>query len=145
MSGSLPGGPADGLDRRLLSELAGDGRLPYAELGRRVGVSESEARRRVERMASNGTIRRFTIERGARGASAVVLVSVESGSDTARISEDLARMEGAETVYEITGQYDILVIMGADTIPAINDGIDGLRRTPGVADTNTVIILRKVG
>ena len=144
MSGS-PGEPADGLNRRLLSELTIDGRLPYAELGRRAGISESEARSRVERMASDGTIARFTIERGDRGASAVVLVSVESGSDTARISEDLARMEGAETVYEITGQYDILVIMGADTIPAINNGIDELRRAPGVADTNTVIILRKVG
>lgn len=144
MSGS-PGGPVDGLDRRLLSELTIDGRVPYAELGRRAGISESEARSRVERMASDGTIARFTIERGDRGASAVVLVSVESGSDTARISEDLARMEGAETVYEITGQYDILVIMGADTIPAINNGIDELRRAPGVADTNTVIILRKVG
>ena len=144
MSGS-PGGLADEMDRRLLSELAADGRLPYAELGRRAGISESEVRSRVERMASDGTIARFTIERGDRGASAVVLVSVESGSDTARISEDLARMEGAETVYEITGQYDILVIMGADTIPAINNGIDELRRAPGVADTNTVIILRKVG
>jgi DNA-binding Lrp family transcriptional regulator len=143
MSGSSKS--VDWTDNRLLSELSKDGRLPYPELGRRAGISESEAQRRVERMVSDGTISRFTIEQGERGASAVVLVSVESGRDTARISEELARMDGAETVYEITGQYDILVIMGADTIPAINDGIDGLRRTPGVADTNTVIILRKVG
>ena len=137
-------GPSDGIDRRLLEELSRDGRLPYAKLAARAGISEYEAHSRVERMTQDGTIARFTIERGDHGASAVVLVSVESGSDTARISEELMHLEGAETIYEITGQYDILVVMEADTIPAINHGIDELRRTQGVADTNTVIILRKV-
>ena len=137
-------GPSDGIDRRLLEELGRDARLPYAKLAARAGVSEYEAQSRVERLVQDGTIARFTVERGDHGTSAVVLVSVESGSDTARISEELTHLEGAETVYEITGQYDILVVMGADTIPAINEGIDALRRAPGVADTNTVIILRKV-
>lgn len=137
-------GPSDGIDRRLLEELNRDGRLPYAKLAARAGISEYEAHSRVERMVQDGTVARFTIERGDHGASAVVLVSVDSGSDTARISEELTHLEGAETIYEITGQYDILVVMEADTIPAINHSIDALRRTQGVADTNTVIILRKV-
>ena len=137
-------GPSDGIDRRLLEELNRDGRLPHSKLAARAGISEYEAHSRVERMVQDGTIARFTIERGDHSTSAVVLVSVESGRDTARISEELTHLEGAETIYEITGQYDILVIMEADTIPAINHAIDELRRAEGVADTNTVIILRKV-
>ena len=95
-------------------------------------------------MVSDGTIDHFTIERGDWGASAVVQVSVDSGHDTARMSEEVARVEGARAVYEITGQYDILVVLAADGIPAINDSIDEMRRMPGVADTNTTIILRKI-
>lgn len=94
-------------------------------------------------MVADGTISGFTIERGG-GASAVVLVSMDSGHDTASASEEMARMPGARTVYEITGQYDILVVLEAESIPAINDAIDGLRRMSGVADTNTTIILRRV-
>lgn len=135
---------SDSTDDMLLSELEDNGRLSYAELARRADISESEAVRRIEQMLSDGVISRFTIKRGDRAASAVILVSVESGHDTAAISEQLACLDGTRSVYEITGQYDILVIMEADTIPTINTGIDNLRRLDGVADTNTVIILRRV-
>ena len=49
-----------------------------------------------------------------------------------------------KTVYEITGQYDITTIMSATNIAEINNTIDALRKIPGVVDTNTVIILRKI-
>jgi len=49
-----------------------------------------------------------------------------------------------KTVYEITGQYDITTIMSATNIAEINSTIDALRKIPGVVDTNTVIILRKI-
>ena len=49
-----------------------------------------------------------------------------------------------KTVYEITGQYDISVIIKAPNITEINTCIDDLRKIPGVIDTNTVIILRTI-
>jgi DNA-binding Lrp family transcriptional regulator len=49
-----------------------------------------------------------------------------------------------KTVYEITGQYDITTIISASNISEINNSIDALRKIPGVIDTNTVIILRKI-
>ena len=49
-----------------------------------------------------------------------------------------------KTVYEITGQYDITTIMSATNIAEINNTIDALRKIPGVVDTNTVIILKKI-
>ena len=38
----------------------------------------------------------------------------------------------------------ITTIITADSILEINNSIDALRKIPGVVDTNTVIILRKV-
>ena len=46
------------------------------------------------------------------------------------------------TVYEITGQYDITAIISAPSINDINTCIDALRKIPGVIDSNSVIILR---
>jgi DNA-binding Lrp family transcriptional regulator len=51
-------------------------------------------------------------------------------------------LNGVEIIYEITGQYDIAVIISATTISEINNCIDEIRKIDGVADTNTVIILR---
>ncbi|MGD8300448.1 MAG: Lrp/AsnC ligand binding domain-containing protein [Nitrosopumilaceae archaeon] len=44
----------------------------------------------------------------------------------------------------MTGQYDITTIISASNIAEINNSIDALRKIPGVIDTNTVIILRKI-
>ena len=72
------------------------------------------------------------------------MVSVDSATDTAKVSLKLAKLEGVKTVYEITGQYDITTIISAPNITEINSTIDALRKIAGVVDTNTVIILRKI-
>ena len=63
--------------------------------------------------------------------SAIVLVSVDSATDTSKVSLKLAKLEGVKTVYEITGQYDITTIMSATNIAEINTTIDALRKIPG--------------
>ena len=73
-----------------------------------------------------------------------MLVSVDSMTDTAKVSSKLTKLDSVRTVYEITGQYDITVIMGAPNIAEINSSIDALCKIPGVTDTNTVIILRTI-
>ncbi len=62
--------------------------------------------------------------------------------DTSKVSSKITKLEGVKTVYEITGQYDITVIISAPNINDINTCIDALRKIPGVTDSNSVIILR---
>ena len=108
-------------------------------------MSESAVRRRVKNLVENGTIKKFTIEVGdSKSTSAIVLVSVESSSDTSKVSNKLTKLEGVKTVYEITGQYDITVIIRAPNITEINTCIDAIRKIPGIVDTNSVIILRTI-
>ena len=76
--------------------------------------------------------------------SAIVLISVDSTTDTSKVSSRLTKLNAVKTVYEITGQYDISVIIKAPSITEINPAIDELRKIPGVIDTNTVIILRTI-
>jgi len=56
----------------------------------------------------------------------------------------LMKLTGVQTIYEITGQYDIAAIISSTSIAEINRCIDDVRRTEGVADTNTVIVLRTI-
>ena len=96
-------------------------------------------------MQSTGTITKFTVEHDdINSTKAIVLVSVDSTTDTSLVSKKLKKLPDIRTVYEITGQYDIAVIMGAENISSINSSIDALRKISGVMDTNTVIILRTV-
>jgi len=135
----------DKVDEKIIEYLTENSRESFVDIGKKLKLSESAVRRRVKNLLGSGVIKKFTLELGEENAtSAIVLVSVDSATDTSKVSIKLTKLEGVKTVYEITGQYDITVIISAATIAEINNSIDALRKIPGVVDTNTVIILKKV-
>ena len=135
----------DKIDERIIGYLKEDSRESFVDIGKKLKLSESAVRRRVKNLVDSKTISKFTIELGEENTtSAIVLVSVDSATDTSKVSLKLAKLNGVKTVYEITGQYDITTIMSASSIAEINSSIDALRKITGVVDTNTVIILRKI-
>ena len=135
----------DKIDEKIIGYLKEDSRESFVDIGKKLKLSESAVRRRVKNLVDSKTISKFTIEIGEDNVtSAIVLVSVDSATDTSKVSAKLAKLEGVKTVYEITGQYDITTIMSGSSIAEINNSIDALRKISGVVDTNTVIILRKV-
>ena len=135
----------DSKDAKILDILKKNSRESFSVIGGQTGLSETAVRRRVKHMQSTGTITKFTVEHDdINSTKAIVLVSVDSTTDTSLVSKKLKKLPDIRTVYEITGQYDIAVIMGAENISSINSSIDALRKISGVMDTNTVIILRTV-
>ena len=135
----------DKVDERIIGYLKENSRESFVDIGKKLKLSESAVRRRVKNLIDGKTISKFTIELGEDNVtSAIVLVSVDSATDTSKVSLKLAKLNGVKTVYEITGQYDITTIMSASSIAEINNSIDALRKITGVVDTNTVIILRKI-
>ena len=135
----------DKVDEKIIEYLKENSRESFVDIGKKLKLSESAVRRRVKNLLGSGVIKKFTLELGEENAtSAIVLLSVDSATDTSKVSSKLIKLEGVKTVYEITGQYDITVIISAATITEINNSIDALRKIPGVDDTNTVIILKKV-
>ncbi len=135
----------DRVDEKIIEYLKENSRESFVDIGKKLKLSESAVRRRVKNLLGSGAIKKFTLELGEENAtSAIVLVSVDSATDTSKVSLKLTKLEGVKTVYEITGQYDITVIISAATIAEINNSIDALRKITGVVDTNTVIILKKV-
>lgn len=135
----------DKIDNEILKILKEDSRESFVDIGKKLKLSESAVRRRVKNLVDNKVIKKFTVEVGEQNATkAIVLISVESSMDTSKVSVKLTKLDGIKTVYEITGQYDIAVVLSAPNITEINAAIDQLRKVPGVSDTNTVIILRDV-
>src|ERR671933_772640 len=135
----------DSTDERIIQLLREDSRKSFVDIGAHIGLSESAVRRRVKNLMDSGLIRRFTIEMGTSNkTSAITFISVDSHVETDIVCSKLRDLEGIEVIYEITGQYDIAVVIAAPTIADINRSVDNLRRIEGVSDTNTVIVLRTI-
>jgi DNA-binding Lrp family transcriptional regulator len=135
----------DSTDENIMQLLREDSRKSFVDIGAQIGLSESAVRRRVKNLMDRGLIKRFTIEMGTSNkTSAITFISVDSQVQTDIICAKLMGLNGVEVIYEITGQYDIAVIIAAPTIADINRCVDNLRKIEGVSDTNTVIVLRTI-
>jgi len=133
----------DETDEKIIRILQADSRKAFVEIASEIGLSESAVRRRVKNLVDRMIIKRFTIELGTTDkTSAITLISVSSTADTSAVSNQLMNLNGVKVVYEITGQYDIAAIIAAPAIAEINKCIDDIRKTEGVSDTDTVIILK---
>ena len=111
----------DKIDDKIIGYLRDDARESFVEIGKKLKLSESAVRRRVKNLVDSGVIEKFTVEMGETNTtSAIVLISVDSATDTSKVSAKLTKLEAVKTVYEITGQYDISVIIRAGNITEIN-------------------------
>jgi len=133
----------DETDREIIKILKNNGRATYSDIGKKVGLSEGAVRKRIKALADSGVIRRFTVKVGlTEGAEAITLLSVSPSFPTSDVSKILKKLPNVETVYEITGQYDIAVIISGLNITEVNECLEKIRRVDGVVNTNTMIILR---
>jgi len=133
----------DDTDREIIKILKDDGRATYGEIGKRVGLSEGAVRKRIKALVDSGVIRQFTVKVGlTEGAEAITLLSINPSLPTSEVSKIIKKIPNVETVYEITGQYDIAVIVTGLNIAEVNECVEKIRRVDGVANTNTMIILR---
>ncbi len=139
----MPGISVDDIDQKILAILKRNGRAPYREIARSVGLSEAAVRKRISNMVRRGVIRRFTVEYVLNDeARALVLVKTTPPTRTPSVAEAIRGLEGVDAVYEITGEYDIAVLIRGSGVGFINRCIDAIRSTDGVVSTYTMIILR---
>jgi DNA-binding Lrp family transcriptional regulator len=133
----------DETDREIIKILKNDGRATYSDVGEKIGLSEGAVRKRIKALIDSGIIRRFTVKVGlTEGAEAITLLSVSPSFPTSDVSKTLKKLPNVETVYEITGQYDIAVIISGLNIAEVDECLEKIRRLDGVVNTNTMIILR---
>lgn len=133
----------DDTDREIIKILKDNGRATYGDIGKKVGLSEGAVRKRIKALVDSGVIRNFTVKVGlTEGAEAITLLSVNPSLPTSEVSKIIKKMPNVETVYEITGQYDIAVIVTGLNVAEVNECVEKIRRVEGVANTNTMIILR---
>ena len=135
----------DEVDERILSILREDSRKSFVEIAKIVNLSEAAIRRRVSNLIRSGVISRFTIDTNVGPqANAISLLSVNPSFPTSDVSARLKKMKGVDSIFEITGEYDVAVIVSGSNIAEINSTIDDIRKLQGIDDTNTVVVLKVV-
>jgi len=133
----------DEIDKKIIESLRRDSRITYTDIAKTLSLSEGTVRKRVQSLIQSGIIKRFTIEVQEDSPKALILISATPPVPTSQIAERILKLNGIETAFEVTGQYDISVIVSGKDIATINRCIDNIRSIEGVQSTNTMFVLRK--
>ena len=133
----------DDTDKQIIQILKDDGRARYSDIGKKVGLSEGAVRKRIKTLAESGVIRKFTVKIGvAEGAEAITLLATNPSFPTQEVSKRIQEIPNVETIYEVTGEYDIVAVIGGMNVAEVNECIEKIRRVDGIMKTNTMIVLR---
>ncbi len=134
----------DETDLKMLRILRDNARISYAKLAQQLGLSESAVRKRMTKLIKAGVIKKFTIIYDTGNEiRAFILVRTRPPVSVPEVSKKILELEHVEAVYEVTGDYDILVVVRGEAIHDVNKSIDYIRGIPGVAGTNSMIVLRQ--
>jgi Lrp/AsnC family transcriptional regulator for asnA, asnC and gidA len=101
--------PLDDTDRAIIGLLQHDGRLPYREIGRQLGVAEGTVRLRVSRLVRSGALTFVAIADPFRLGYRVLafsLLNVLPGSQQ-RVIEVLASWDEITYISSCTGRADL--------------------------------------
>jgi DNA-binding Lrp family transcriptional regulator len=133
----------DDKDKEIIKILKDDGRAGYIDIGKKIGLSEGAVRKRIKTLSDAGVIRKFTVKIGvAEGAEAIALLSVNPSFPTQQVSKKIQGIPNVETIYEVTGEYDIVAVISGMNVVEVNECIEKIRRVEGIVKTNTMIVLR---
>lgn len=138
----------DHISRRILRELAADGRLSNVDLAARVGLSPSACLRRVQEMERRGVIRgyRARLDGQALGLGFLAYVAVGLKTHTKRSQESFEQaMAAAPAVVEchnVTGTVEYLLrVEAADLVAYKHFHTEVLGALPQVASITSYVVL----
>jgi len=138
----------DNLDKKILSILAKNARIPFKDVAAECGVSRAAIHQRVQRMAENSVITgsSFDINPKALGYATCTYIGItlERGSMYKDVVKRLEHIPEVVECHFTTGPYTMLVKLYARDNEQLMHLLNGqLQGIPGVMTTETLISLEQ--
>jgi len=145
----MPATRLDSIDRLILSELQGDGRMTNVELSRRVGISAPPCLRRVRHLEETGLIQGYHADVNARELGFEVQVFAMVGLNS-QAEADLASFEAkarewplVRECHMLNGEIDFILKCIAPDLSTFQSFLtEELTSAPNVASVKTSLVIR---
>jgi DNA-binding Lrp family transcriptional regulator len=136
----------DALDRQLIALLQADARQSTADLARKLTVARTTVLARLARLERQGVIVGYTVrlgqDEGERGVEAYVGISTEPKS-ARDVTQRLATLPELRQLCSVSGEFDYLALLRADTPARLDALLDEIGAIDGVRKTTTSVVLAR--
>ncbi|MCU4717553.1 HTH-type transcriptional regulator Lrp [Halapricum hydrolyticum] len=134
----------ENLDRKLVNALLGDGRASLRSLADDMDVSVTTVSNHLSTLEDEGIIQGYTpkvdYDKLGYDVTAIVQLKVE-GSALPDVTETLRQHDQMMSVYEVTGDYDVIAVGKFLDTDDMNSQIKGLLTDPEINESNTSVVL----
>ncbi|WP_422368630.1 Lrp/AsnC family transcriptional regulator [Pelagibius sp.] len=134
----------DSVDSKLVELLKANAREATASLARRLGLSRSAVQDRMSRLERDGVIAGYTIRLGKHSEEerlqAIVRFTVDP-KYTTEIIRKIGNTVEARSCYSVSGAFDLIVIVDAETALRLNQVLQEFGEIEGVERTTSSIVL----
>lgn len=137
----------DTLDKNILELLSVDGRKSYRKISRDLGVSVGTIHNRVDKLTKSGIISKFVpvIDHEKLGYHLTAIIGIEiKGGSVAHLIEKDEFKNNLLAVYDVTGQFDGILIAKFKNTFELNKFIKLLLKEEYVTKTYTQTVLNIV-
>jgi DNA-binding Lrp family transcriptional regulator len=137
----------ENLDAKLINALLGDGRASLRSLAEELDVSVTTVSNHLRDLEEEGVVEGYTpiVNYDALGydVTAIIQLKVE-GSSLPDITERLREQKQMISVYEVTGDYDVIAIGKFKDTDGMNEQIKTLLTDADIRESNTSVVLNGV-
>jgi|SRR5579875_1777492 len=137
----------DPVDRAILIELNADARRSHRAIAQRLKLSPTTVSHRIERLESQGVIRGYipVLDDEQLGFDLWATIGVRISRGRLReVEERLARDPRAYAIFDVTGEYDALVLGRFRDRPDLDRFVKHLLQDPLVERSITQVVLNRV-
>ncbi|MFC6724889.1 HTH-type transcriptional regulator Lrp [Halobium palmae] len=137
----------ENLDAKLINALLGDGRASLRSLAEELDVSVTTVSNHLRDLEEDGVVEGYTpiVNYDALGydVTAIIQLKVE-GSKLPDITERLQEEKQMISVYEVTGDYDVIAVGKFRDTDGMNKQIKSLLTDADIRESNTSVVLNAV-
>ncbi|MBN2154637.1 MAG: Lrp/AsnC family transcriptional regulator [Candidatus Lokiarchaeota archaeon] len=134
----------DELDKLILSELSKDSTKGYTKIAENLQRSHTTIKKHIDRLVNKGIIKKYTIEidyeKLGYDIIAIIEISISQGK-LIEFEEIIARHPNVFGVWDVTGDYDALVLVRFKTRKELSELIKIILGSGYVIRTNTHVVL----
>ena len=137
----------DKTDLKILSELSNDSSVSIPKLSEKINVNTSVVYSRIKRLVKSKLIKKFTIDVNDKELGYAVKSLTGINMDSKQrdvVIEELFKIPGVREISEVTGRFDILVIMFAKNLPEMHRLIsEEIGKIQGIVSSESFIEMKR--
>jgi Lrp/AsnC family transcriptional regulator for asnA, asnC and gidA len=133
----------DDVAKQIIEQLQQDGRRPYAQIGKAVGLSEAAVRQRVQRLLDAGVMQIVAVTDPLQlGFPRQAMVGLKTSGDLEAVADRLAELHEVDYVVITAGSFDLLTEVVCRNDDHLLEILQRLRTVEGVVSAEAFVYLK---